>query len=72
MKEVLNYRQAIDYDRRYKLTKFEHHNFPYRSHIYLKQQLYEQRAANMEKRKKIREVEENIKTLERTVADKKK
>jgi hypothetical protein len=36
LKELLNYRQSIDYDHKYKALRFDHYQFPYRSNYSLK------------------------------------
>ena len=64
LKELLNYRQTIDYDHKYKTIKFDHYNFPYKNNYTIKNQLNNQRLENSDKRRKINELQEEIKRKE--------
>jgi hypothetical protein len=57
LQELLNYRQSIDYDHKYKQIKFDHYRFPYRDNLQLKQELNNARLENIDKRRKIKEME---------------
>ena len=65
----MSVRQSIDYDQDTKQVKFKHENYPYRHHLYAKQELVEQRIVNRQKRMKIRDMEEEIRGLQRNVED---
>lgn len=61
LQELVNYRQSIDYDHKYKQIKFDHYRFPYSDNLQLKQQLNNARLENVDKRRKIKEMEQELK-----------
>ena len=62
---LLNYRDNIDYEHKYKRIKFDHYQFPYSDNLALKQTLNTLREQNLEKKRKIRDLEEEIKLKQR-------